>query len=247
MTLAEMMPGSAPDEFVDDDSQIQGLDDGEPQGPVPYERFEQVNNQLKEERDARVKLETRLDELVGKLASGTPPAPPPGRPASNPALSLENLPTPPEGLSQLQAAYWHIDKGIERRLADHLKSLGLDIDSLREYGSRLPQLASSSAERVWSDLCSTVELDPSNEVVRSAFINLTQSGKSNEEAIKLIKSQMGGSQTRRRTATPMTSGFSGGPTVGATLPRDKAQAGAMAARGQLAPDVGIFDVLKRRQ
>ncbi len=264
MEPAEMLPATATGEHDDPPAdtgaggdELDELDDPiEEDGGQPTSgasrRIQQLVEERNREREARQRAEdnvSRLIERLETLAGGGEPEPSRGREPRQPSgPDLKDLPNAPDGMNALEAAYFHIDKGLGRYLERHLRGLGIDLDALRQHSSQLGSLADATIRREWADLCRNHGVDPRNRIVASAFQHLIGQGKTPAAAMEEIAKDLpSSSKPQRRTATPITSGSTYTPTVERVVVRDKQHAAELARRGKIAPDIGIFDALAQRE
>lgn len=263
MKPAEMLPDPATGEHDDPPAEagtggddldgledpIDGEEDGEPTSGASR-RIQQLVEERNSEREARQRAEDNVSRLIARLESLAGNGEPEGggrRPAPEQrGPDLKDLPNAPDGMNALEAAYFHIDKGLGRYLERHLRGLGIDLDALRQHSSQLGSLASSTIRREWSDLCREHGVDPRNRIVGSAFQHLIAQGKTPADAMAEIAKDLP-KKPERRTATPITSGSTFTPTVEKVVVRDKRHAGELARKGKVAPDIGIFDALAQRE
>lgn len=221
------------------------LDYDEPDDPaVPLERFQTVSQQAEDERRARQDLQGRYEQLLAKheetvdrLANPQPTPANPGDP------DLKNLPQPPEGLSNLEVAYWHIHQGMRRNLKGMLKQeLGDSMEKLKTLP--IDAIKHTTVESQWTGLCLENKIDSSSRLTRLAFMQLLDQGATPEQAIKSLKEA--GAAAPKRSATPITPGATSSAEVERVMPRDKGHAADLARRGKVIPHFGIEDVFAER-
>jgi hypothetical protein len=238
-----------------DDDPGDGDDDGESDGDgdedrardrhtVPFERFDQVNEEKK-------KLQRQNAQLLAKLARKARQSEAPDGANSDAEDILEELPAPPTTLSERQKIHFYVREGLRRQIKPILeKLLGSEIDQVKAALAQAPTAAGHAAEAQYRDLCEQVGLDSKNTVVRAAFRAMYAENSEELEPIdilKTIKGQIGGKpgssdDPPRRTVRALSSGSTPATGIEKIFPRDKRHATELAMKGKKVPFFGVEEI-----
>lgn len=217
-------------------------------GPIPYERFKEVNDKWKiekeqtealaEERDA---LQRRVDEMAAS------PAP---RTEVDTGASNGELPTPPAGLSERATVEWYVKQDAERMLEGRL---GMSLDDAATLLKSIPQAAQYTQERQWEGLCAKHGLDPNDQRVRKVTSGLlySEGDKADPEKVVAEVAEMLGAKKPSPTTLPPsprnveTDGVGTQLTVEDFMPGSKEEATKAAAEGKRAPFISTTEINRR--
>jgi hypothetical protein len=217
------------------------------QGPIPYDRFKEVNDKYKTAREeaealAREKedIQRKYDEAVASKRTEVDTG----------AGQETELPTPPAGLSERQAVDWYVREGAERMLKERL---GMSLDDLATLVKSVPQAANYAQERQWEALCTKHGLDPNSRDVQEVAQGLLYSAGDKADPDKVVGrvAEMLGVKKPSSTEQPPspsrveTDGVGSQLTAEDFMPRNKTEAHKAAAAGKRMPFLSTDEILKR--
>jgi len=223
--------------------------EGGTKGPIPYDRFKEVNDRYKtarEEAEAlaaeRDALQRRVDEM--SLAQK--------RPEVDTGAGKDELPTPPAGLSERQTVEWYVREDAKRLLESEF---GMSLKDVATLIRSVPQAANYAQERQWESLCHKHGLDPNDNGVRKVATGLLYSAGENADPDKVISEVaqiLGAKKTAPSTKPPSpsrveTDGMGSQLTVTDFMPSSKEEAVKAAKEGKRVPFISTSEILRRKQ
>jgi hypothetical protein len=205
----------------------------EPKGPIPYDRFAQVNDQKKEAIERAARLEAELEQ-----ARATKPA--------ETVVPTAELTEPPEHLSQREKVDFYVRQSARNMIREEL---GMDLQQAKGLLEAIPSVSDATYEQQWERMCTAKGLDPKDRVVQDLTRGLVKgSGHEVEDALNVV-ADLVGKKTAVTTATPpqrmendATTGTMTDKSV--ELVFDKASARKLAEQGKRAPLLSAVDILK---
>lgn len=213
--------------------------EGKGEGPVPYARFKEVN----EERKA---FKTRLEELERKFQSLDKP-----KDAPPPEPKKAALVRPPQPITDPDELFdFYATQVVDRRI----KEIFGDPTVIKQAAVSYTESTQERVVREFNEAASARGLDPSNEPLRVAVAAALSSGKYNSmgsaiDSLFVAKPKApetpakpnGGNGAARDGMSPT------GLTRVTDLPMTKEEAMALTKQGKVAPQVSVMDILKRDQ
>jgi hypothetical protein len=174
-----------------DDGQQRGTDTGNQQ--IPYPRFKQVNDRLKEAK-------LRIAELEQANATSNASPPPGTTVAPGATAGSYDLPDPPANLNEKQRVAWYINTlGKQAVEAD----LGMSLADVKQLLSAVPDASRISAEQQWREACDAYGLDPKDEATLELAIGYVKGNNMDlDTAMSKVK------QIVKPEAAPVTKGVS---------------------------------------
>lgn len=140
-------------------------------GPIPYERFAEIN-------DKRKASEGRVAELERELKQATAE-----KPAEAPAAKVD-LTEPPEHLSQRDKVDFYVQQGVERFFAE---KLGMDAGQVSTLLKTIPAVSDATYEAQWQTMCKAKGLDPTDRQVQDFTRGLVKgSGYDVKDALSMV-------------------------------------------------------------